>query len=468
MGFVGRGRWERIIRVAVSSSLAALLLIAGPGGALAQTVAQDQYSEGGVQQAPVGPGDPAYPGVTIPAPSAPPAGGVTSPAPSGVTTPTPSGVTSPAPPPSGLTSPTPPPSGLTSPAPSQGDPSQAPVVPNDPAYPGATTPAPSSAPPGGATTPTPSGVTSPAPGVTSPAPPDVTSGVTSPAPSSAPPADPSQAPVAPNDPSSPGLASQPPQTFGQELADVSTDLNGICQGLAALGQDPAPAAAQAPAAPDPSAAVPAFSAPTTAVVGGASPGQPPVAVVDPYSAATGAVSAVGGGAPGYTTTSGQTLPGVAVLGGVPAGQQAPVAVVDPFSAALGAASPSAPASSQQTVQYLTQHLQQLLWAKQAADYQAQQQQLRLQPYLDHLTRLLAAAAPPAGQIGLGNVTSGSNSSLAPVIAPESNCVNAGLWLSSSAPDGSDLDDFSDTDDVYENCDAMHPDALKLFPQFDPL
>ena len=223
-GRLGRGRRSRLIRVAVFSSLGALLLIAGPGGAFAQTpaqeqyAAQDQYSDGGVQQTPVGPGDPAHP----------------------------------------------------------------------------------------------------------------------------------------------RLASQPPQTFGQTLADVSAELDGISQGLAALGQTPAPnpipADAQAPAAPDPNAAVPAFSAPTTAVVGGASPGSAPVAVVDPYSAAVNAASAVGAGAPGYTTTSGQTPLGVAVLGGVPQDRQVPVAVVDPFSAVVSAASPSVPGQTAQAAQYLQQLL----------------------------------------------------------------------------------------------------------------
>ena len=232
-GFVGQGRWNRLMRAAVSSSLAALLLVAGPGGAFAQTAtqeqyaAQDQYSDGGVQQAPVGPGDPAYP----------------------------------------------------------------------------------------------------------------------------------------------GLAAQPQQTFGQTLAGVSAELGGISQGLAALGQGSAPAAAQTPAASDPSAAVPAFSAPSTAVVGGTSPEQAPVAVVDPYSAAVNAVSAVGAGAPGYTTTASSQAPqGVAVLGGFPQDQQAPVAVVDPYSAAVGAVSPSVPGETAQVAQVLQQLLTQrdvMLAAQQA-------------------------------------------------------------------------------------------------------
>ena len=296
MGCIGRGRRNFLVRVAVFLSLAALLLIASPGAAFAQTatqdqyVTQDQYSDSDVQQEPVGPGDPAYPGLTTPVPpSAPP----------------------------------------SSPAQSS------PAAQDQYSRGGAAGPAPSPVPPAG-----PSRAPEAAP--EDPA----SSGPASPGPESA---GPSQAPVGPGDPAHPGLSSQPPQTFGQTLTDVSAEFGGISQGLAAPSQ-------VAPVTPSQgAAAVPAFSAPTAAVVGGTSPGEPPVAVVDPYSAAVGAASAVGGGAPGYTTW-GQPSPGVAVLGGAPQDTQTPVAVMDPYSTAVGAVYPSVPGETAQVAQVLQQML----------------------------------------------------------------------------------------------------------------
>ena len=108
-----------------------------------------------------------------------------------------------------------------------------------------------------------------------------------------------------------------------------------------------------------------------------------------------------------------------------------------FGPTLADVSPPALDSTQQTVQYLAQHLQQLLWAKQAADYQAQQQQ-QLQP--SFIETGLASVAPDLASMLL-----------------ESKCNNARIWI--GAPDGSDPNDFghdplfgtTDFSDVAESC-----------------
>ncbi len=137
--------------------------------------------------------------------------------------------------------------------------------------------------------------------------------------------DPSQVPVGPSDPAHHEPAPQPPETFEQALAGTLTDLNTISRSLPALSQNTAPpGTAQDPNAslPEPAApaslvlggtgtiAVPVTSDPT-AVVGGASSGQPSVAVINPFSAITSAASV------GDACSEPVSSPGTMVLGGSP-------------------------------------------------------------------------------------------------------------------------------------------------------
>jgi len=130
--------------------------------------------------------------------------------------------------------------------------------------------------------------------------------------------DPSQVPVGPSDPAYPEPAPQPPETFEQALAGTLSDLNTISQSTAPPGtaQDPN-ASLPAPTAPASlvlggtgTVAVPVTNDPT-AVVGGASSGQPSVAVVNPFSAITSATSV------GDACSEPVSSPGTMVLGGSP-------------------------------------------------------------------------------------------------------------------------------------------------------
>lgn len=131
MSSMQRREWNLVVRVAVTTLLIATLLMASPGAAFAQSAVEDEYGDGSNQQVPVGPDDPAYPGLANPEPtqadpSQVPAGPSVPQYSDGGDQQAPVGPEDPANP------------DVASPAPSssQADSSQVPVGPSDPAYPG--------------------------------------------------------------------------------------------------------------------------------------------------------------------------------------------------------------------------------------------------------------------------------------------------------------------------------------------